>query len=56
MTDNEDMTGNDQESTPASEAARKPKARDLNQLIRYTMWSVFRVRTRALDAAAARAP
>jgi hydrogen peroxide-dependent heme synthase len=25
----------------------KPKARDLNQVIRYTMWSVFRVRTLA---------
>ena len=23
--------------------ARKPKARDLNELVRYTMWSVFRV-------------
>ncbi|HEX9066881.1 MAG TPA: hydrogen peroxide-dependent heme synthase [Streptosporangiaceae bacterium] len=33
------------------EAAR-PKARDLNQLIRYTMWSVFRVTDRAaLDLA-----
>ena len=27
-------------------AAPKPKARDLNQQIRYTMWSVFRVRDR----------
>ena len=26
-------------------AMEKPKARDLNQVIRYTMWSVFRVRT-----------
>jgi hydrogen peroxide-dependent heme synthase len=36
----------------AAEAARKPKARDLNELVRYTMWSVFRVSDRAgLDAA-----
>src|SRR5215475_3130855 len=32
--------------------AVRPKARDLNQLIRYTMWSVFRVSDRAaLDVA-----
>jgi chlorite dismutase len=32
--------------------AARPKARDLNQLIRYTMWSVFRVSDRAaLDLA-----
>ena len=31
--------------------ARKPKARDLNELVRYTMWSVFRVADRgALEA------
>jgi hydrogen peroxide-dependent heme synthase len=31
-------------------AAERPKARDLNELIRYTMWSVFRVTDRtALD-------
>ncbi|HEX6936538.1 MAG TPA: hydrogen peroxide-dependent heme synthase [Actinomycetes bacterium] len=34
------MGGVSESSTPA-----RPKARDLNQLIRYTMWSVFRVRT-----------
>ncbi|KAB2349609.1 hydrogen peroxide-dependent heme synthase [Actinomadura rudentiformis] len=28
----------------APQPAGKPKARDLNQVIRYTMWSVFRVR------------
>jgi len=28
-----------------TEQASRPKARDLNQVIRYTMWSVFRVRT-----------
>ena len=43
MADNESMPGNDQEGIAVGEAARKPKARDLNQLIRYTMWSVFRV-------------
>ena len=32
-------------------AAPKPKARDLNELVRYTMWSVFRVADRgALEA------
>ncbi len=32
---------------------QRPKARELNELIRYTMWSVFRVRgTGALDAVA----
>ncbi len=30
----------------AADEARKPKARDLNKLIRYTMWSVFRVTDR----------
>src|SRR6266852_3779341 len=38
-------------STEAAETARKPKARDLNDLVRYTMWSVFRVTDRtALEA------
>jgi peroxiredoxin len=40
--DNEDMTG-DEQGRPAGETAQRPKARDLNELIRYTMWSVFRV-------------
>jgi hydrogen peroxide-dependent heme synthase len=45
------MTEND-----TAQAAAKPKARDLNDLIRYTMWSVFRVQgPGALDAAAAQA-
>ncbi|HEY6499668.1 MAG TPA: hydrogen peroxide-dependent heme synthase [Streptosporangiaceae bacterium] len=35
MTDNEAMTSTD--------PAARPKARDLNEQIRYTMWSVFRV-------------
>ena len=34
------------------QTASKPKARDLNELVRYTMWSVFRVSDRAaLEAA-----
>jgi len=34
-------------------AGRRPRARDLNELIRYTMWSVFRVSDRAaLDTGA----
>jgi hydrogen peroxide-dependent heme synthase len=34
------------------QTAPKPKARDLNELVRYTMWSVFRVGDRAaLEAA-----
>ena len=45
MADNSGVT--DELST-----ARKPKARDLNELVRYTMWSVFRVSDRsALEAA-----
>src|ERR1700678_4475662 len=38
-------------ATQTAEEARKRKARELNELIRYTMWSVFRVADRAgLDA------
>ncbi|MBV9095748.1 MAG: chlorite dismutase family protein [Streptosporangiaceae bacterium] len=45
------MAANDDLARTA-ETASKPKARDLNELIRYTMWSVFRVADRAaLDAA-----
>jgi hydrogen peroxide-dependent heme synthase len=33
-----------------SEQSSRPKARDLNQVIRYTMWSVFRVRQPLGDA------
>ena len=38
--------GNDEAAAGAAAAgaAHKPRARDLNELIRYTMWSVFRVR------------
>src|SRR5262252_1029846 len=40
------MAGTDENS-----AGERPKARDLNELIRYTMWSVFRMRSAgALDA------
>src|ERR1700756_81345 len=36
-------------------AGRKPRARDLNELIRYTMWSVFRLTgPGALEAAGER--
>src|ERR1700684_1204207 len=45
------MTGSEQ-GRPAGEAAQRAKARDLTELIRYTMWSVFRVTgPGALDAA-----
>jgi len=56
MTDNGDMADErgttEPDATAAAEEARKLKARELNELIRYTMWSVFRVADRAaLDAA-----
>jgi hydrogen peroxide-dependent heme synthase len=36
----------------ANETGQRPRARDLNELIRYTMWSVFRLNgPEALDAA-----
>ncbi len=55
MADNETMTGHDPGETPATETAAKPRARDLNELIRYTMWSVFRVKgPGAIEAAGAR--
>jgi chlorite dismutase len=39
--------------TDENRAGERPRARDLNELIRYTMWSVFRVRRdAALDAGA----
>ena len=44
------MAGNEESGA----AAARPKARDLNELIRYVMWSVFRVDgPDAIDAAAA---
>jgi peroxiredoxin len=43
MAQNEGMARND--GTPAGQ---RPRARDLNELIRYTMWSVFRVSDRSL--------
>ena len=42
MADNGTMAANDETGHPGGEAAR-PRARDLNEQIRYTMWSVFRV-------------
>jgi peroxiredoxin len=38
-----------------SSSGAKPKARDLNQVIRYTMWSVFRLRDQLPDDRAAAA-
>ena len=52
MTDNEAMAANDDTGRP--DAAARPRARDLNDQIRYTMWSVFRVAGQsALDDTAA---
>ena len=43
------MAGIEEQATAG--AGPRPRARDLNELIRYTMWSVFRVNDRAaLDA------
>jgi len=51
MADEDATTEPGTTTAEAAEAARKPKARDLNELVRYTMWSVFRVSDRAgLDA------
>jgi hydrogen peroxide-dependent heme synthase len=47
MADEHSMSEPGTTSTGAEQAARKPKARDLNELVRYTMWSVFRVSDRA---------
>ena len=44
-----DVTSPGSTGRPAS----RPKARDLNQVIRYTMWSVFRLRDRLPDDRAA---
>jgi chlorite dismutase len=42
----------DEAGHPESATGSRPKARELNELIRYTMWSVFRVADRAaLDGA-----
>ena len=52
MADEQGMTEPGGPGTEAAATAAKPKARDLNDLIRYTMWSVFRVSDRTgLDAA-----
>ena len=51
MADQRRMTEPGGPGTGAAATAAKPKARDLNDLIRYTMWSVFRVSDRTgLDA------
>ena len=48
MADNRNVASTDKNAAPA-----RPRARDLNEQIRYTMWSVFRVSDRrALQAAA----
>ena len=53
MADEDAMTEPGTTTAEAAEATRKPKARDLNELVRYTMWSVFRVSDRTgLDAGA----
>jgi hydrogen peroxide-dependent heme synthase len=48
------MAGRDEESAlPAATGTGRPKARELNELIRYVMWSVFRVSdAAAVDRAA----
>ncbi len=46
MADNGAMAANDEAGRPEGEVTR-PRARDLNELIRYTMWSVFKVTDRA---------
>jgi chlorite dismutase len=47
MVDEQGMTRLGGPGSGKAEPAGKPKARDLNELIRYTMWSVFRVSDRA---------
>src|SRR5260221_12432856 len=50
--DRESAGGWDNDGMAGNETGQRPKARDLNELIRYTMWSVFRLKgPRALDAA-----
>jgi chlorite dismutase len=52
MPDNGNMAGNDEAPRAEGETGSRPRARELNELIRYTMWSVFRVADRAaLDGA-----
>jgi hydrogen peroxide-dependent heme synthase len=43
------------ETAAGKDDKQRPKARDLNELIRYTSWSVFRVTDRAFDREAAAA-
>ena len=45
------MMADELQTAPKLQTALKPKARDLNELVRYTMWSGFRVSDRgALEA------
>ena len=47
------MNNSDMSDERAGHTGQRPKARDLNELIRYTMWSVFRVQgVGVLDAVA----
>jgi peroxiredoxin len=46
VTHNRDMAAND-DAGRAEETGTRPRARNLNEQIRYTMWSVFRVSDRA---------
>ena len=48
MADNRNVASTDNNAAPA-----RPRARDLNEQIRYTMWSVFRVSDRSALRAAA---
>ena len=51
MADEQSMTQPGGTGTGTPEGVGKPRARDLNELIRYTMWSVFRLSDRTgLDA------
>ena len=50
MTGEQGMTAPGGTSTEAGATERRPKARDLNELVRYTMWSVFRVADRIAQA------
>jgi len=38
------------ESTDALDTSQKPKARDLNNVVRYTMWSVFKIDRSSLNS------
>src|SRR5260221_6592596 len=42
--DRESAGGWDNDGMAGNETGQRPRARDLNELIRYTMWSVFRLK------------